>query len=255
MPAARIAASPEQIETQIEPSSQTAPIAPEKINTASVERHDALLSSDEPLRATAKIVPLPVPRPGAVAKASASKTAVRVATPDPMSEPNSDVANLYRSRTRPSPRARRVPSRLSRPPIPKAEGVSVTHWEIYYAVYLATLENPDAICAVSLPFTGRIPFHEPPRLWIAARGQGCRAAASSASTALTQRCRHDTKASGCTPSVRAMASKGAIVLSLWRTHRLLRRSRTGHSLRPGRKPRTFTDKKAPGMKSTWPHMY
>jgi len=81
MPTAGSAASPEQIETRIEPSSQTAPIAPEKMNTASVERHDALLSSDMPLRATAKIVPLPVPRPAAVAKASAPKTAARVAMP------------------------------------------------------------------------------------------------------------------------------------------------------------------------------
>ena len=90
MPAAGIAASPEQIETRIEPSSQTAPIAPEKMNTASVERHDALLSSDMPLRATAKVVPLPVPRPAAVAKASAPKTAARVATP------RSDVGAEFR---------------------------------------------------------------------------------------------------------------------------------------------------------------
>ena len=44
MPAAGIAASPEQIETQIEPSGQTAPIAPEKMDTASVERHNALMN-------------------------------------------------------------------------------------------------------------------------------------------------------------------------------------------------------------------
>jgi len=81
MPAAGIAASPEQIETQVEPSSQTAPIAPEKMNTASVEPHDALLYSDMPPRATAKIVPLPVPRPAAVAKALTPKTAARVAMP------------------------------------------------------------------------------------------------------------------------------------------------------------------------------
>src|SRR2546427_522304 len=48
MPAAGIAASPGQIETQVEPSSQTAPIEPEKMNTAAVERHDALPSSDMP---------------------------------------------------------------------------------------------------------------------------------------------------------------------------------------------------------------
>ncbi len=81
MPAAGIAASPEQIETQVEPSSQTAPIAPEKMNTASVEPHDAVLYSHMPLRATAKIVPLPVPRPAAVAKALTPKTAARVAMP------------------------------------------------------------------------------------------------------------------------------------------------------------------------------
>ena len=81
MPAAGIAASPEQIETQVEPSSQTAPIAPEKMNTASVEPHDAVLYSDMPPRATAKIVPLPVPRPAAVAKALTPKTAARVAMP------------------------------------------------------------------------------------------------------------------------------------------------------------------------------
>jgi len=74
-------ASPEQIETQVEPSSQTAPIAPEKMNTASVEPHDAVLYSDMPPRATAKIVPLPVPRPAAVAKALTPKTAARVAMP------------------------------------------------------------------------------------------------------------------------------------------------------------------------------
>ena len=52
MPAAGIAASPEQIETQVEPSSQTAPIAPEKMT-----------------------------RPAAVAKALTPKTAARVAMP------------------------------------------------------------------------------------------------------------------------------------------------------------------------------
>jgi hypothetical protein len=81
MPAAGIAPSPEQIETQVEPPSQTAPIAPEKMNTASVERHDTLLSSDMSPRATTKIVPLPVPRPADVAKALTPKTAARVAMP------------------------------------------------------------------------------------------------------------------------------------------------------------------------------
>lgn len=51
------------------PSSQTAPIEPEKVNTASAERHDALISSDMPPPAIAKIAPLPVPRPAALAKA------------------------------------------------------------------------------------------------------------------------------------------------------------------------------------------
>jgi hypothetical protein len=68
---------------------------------------------------------------------------------DPVSEPSSDVENLCRSRRRPNPSARRVPSRLSQcsPPTPKADGVILTRWEIYYAVYLATLESRDAICA------------------------------------------------------------------------------------------------------------
>jgi hypothetical protein len=79
MPTAGIAASPEQIETQAEPSRRTAPIEP--MNTALVERHDALMSSDMPPRAIAKMVPLPVPRPAAVAKASTPKTAARVAMP------------------------------------------------------------------------------------------------------------------------------------------------------------------------------
>jgi len=87
VPAAGIAASPEQIETQVEPSSQTAPIEPEKMNTTSVERDDALLSSDVPLssdmppRATAKIVPLPLPRPAAMTKASTPRTAARATKP------------------------------------------------------------------------------------------------------------------------------------------------------------------------------
>jgi hypothetical protein len=79
MTTAGIAASPEQIETQAEPSRRTAPIEP--MNTALVERHDALTSSDMPPRAITKMVPLPVPRPAAVAKASTPKTAARVAMP------------------------------------------------------------------------------------------------------------------------------------------------------------------------------
>jgi hypothetical protein len=79
MATAGIAASPEQIETQAEPSRRTAPI--ESMNTALVERHDALMSSDMPPRGIAKMVPLPVPRPADVAKASTPKTAVRVAMP------------------------------------------------------------------------------------------------------------------------------------------------------------------------------
>jgi hypothetical protein len=68
--AAETAAPPEQVETQVEPSRQRAPLEPEKMNTASVERYDA-----------AKIVPLPVPRPSALAKASTPETAARVAMP------------------------------------------------------------------------------------------------------------------------------------------------------------------------------
>lgn len=79
MATAGIAASPEQIETQAEPSRRTAPIEP--MNTALVERHDALMSSDMPPRGIAKMVPLPVPRPADVAKASTPKTAARVAMP------------------------------------------------------------------------------------------------------------------------------------------------------------------------------
>jgi hypothetical protein len=79
MPTAGIAASPEQIETQTEPSRRTAPIEP--MTTALVERHDALMSNDMPPRAIAKLVPLPVPRPAAVAKASTPKTAARMAMP------------------------------------------------------------------------------------------------------------------------------------------------------------------------------
>jgi hypothetical protein len=79
MPAAEIPPSPEQIEKQVEPSKETAPIEPEKMNTASVERQDALMPSDLPPRAIAKIVPLPVPRPAAMAKAP--KPAARLAMP------------------------------------------------------------------------------------------------------------------------------------------------------------------------------
>ena len=78
MPATGIAASPEQIEMKVEPSG---PIQPEKMNSASVEPYDALISSDMPPRAIAKIVPLPVPRPAALVKAWTSKTAARVAMP------------------------------------------------------------------------------------------------------------------------------------------------------------------------------
>jgi hypothetical protein len=78
---ARIAASPEQIETQADPSSQPAPIGPKKMSTASVGQNDAILSGDMPPGATAKIVPMPVPRPAAVAKASTRKTAARAVTP------------------------------------------------------------------------------------------------------------------------------------------------------------------------------
>jgi hypothetical protein len=77
MPTAGIAASPEQIETQAEPSRRTI----EPMTTALVERHDAPMSNDMPPRAIAKLVPLPVPRPAAVAKASTPKTAARMAMP------------------------------------------------------------------------------------------------------------------------------------------------------------------------------
>src|ERR1700680_4254929 len=53
----------------------------EPMTTALVERHDALMSNDMPPRAIAKMMPLPVPRPAAVAKASTPKTAARVAMP------------------------------------------------------------------------------------------------------------------------------------------------------------------------------
>jgi hypothetical protein len=77
--AAEVAASPEQIETQVQPPSQPASIEPEKMNTASIEQHDAI-SSDAP-RAKPKIVPLPVPRPAALAKVPTPETAARVAMP------------------------------------------------------------------------------------------------------------------------------------------------------------------------------
>jgi hypothetical protein len=77
VPAAEVAASPEQIETQVQPPSQPASIEPEKINTASVEEHDAT-SSGMPPRAKPKIVPLPAPRPAALAKVPTPKTAARV---------------------------------------------------------------------------------------------------------------------------------------------------------------------------------
>lgn len=65
VPEAGIAASPEQIETRVEPSSHTAPIVPP--------------------RSPAKIVPLPLPlplpRPAAMAEASTSRTAARATKP------------------------------------------------------------------------------------------------------------------------------------------------------------------------------
>ena len=76
-PTAGIAASPEK--TQAEPSRRTAPIEP--MSTALVERRDVLMSSGLPPRAIAKLVPLPVPRPASVAKASTPKTAARVEMP------------------------------------------------------------------------------------------------------------------------------------------------------------------------------
>jgi hypothetical protein len=81
MPPAGIAPSPEQIEPQLEPSKQTAPIEPEKMSTASVDRQDALISNDMPPRAMTTTVPLPIPRPLAVAKTSTPKTRARVAMP------------------------------------------------------------------------------------------------------------------------------------------------------------------------------
>src|SRR5262249_28748287 len=77
VPAAEVAASPEQIKTQVQPPSQTASIEPGNMNTASVKQHDAI-SRDMPPRAKPKIVPLPVPRPAALAKVPTPKTAARV---------------------------------------------------------------------------------------------------------------------------------------------------------------------------------
>src|SRR5262249_11684705 len=47
------------------PVPRPAALEPEKMNTASIEQHDAI-SSDMPPRAKPKIVPLPVPRPAAL---------------------------------------------------------------------------------------------------------------------------------------------------------------------------------------------
>jgi cell division protein FtsN len=77
VPAAEVAASPEQIETPVQPPSQTASIEPEKMNTASVEQH-AAISSDMPPRAKPKVVPVPAPRPASLAKVPTPKTAARV---------------------------------------------------------------------------------------------------------------------------------------------------------------------------------
>ena len=104
MPAAGIAASPEQIETQVEPSSQTAPIAPEKMNTASVEPHDALLYSDMPPRATATF--LSPQSPAAVAPPSTPKTAART----PKTAKPSVAAKLNN---------RSHPEQIVKPPAPK----------------------------------------------------------------------------------------------------------------------------------------
>jgi hypothetical protein len=51
------------------------------MNTAPVGQNDAILSRDTALGGTAKIVPVPVPRSAALAKAPPRKTAARVATP------------------------------------------------------------------------------------------------------------------------------------------------------------------------------
>jgi hypothetical protein len=77
VPAAEVAASPEQIETQVQPPRQTASIEPEKMHIASLEQHDAT-SSDMPPLPKPKIVLLPVPRPAALAKVRTPKTAAMV---------------------------------------------------------------------------------------------------------------------------------------------------------------------------------
>ena len=81
VPAAEVAASPEQIETQVQPPGQTASIEPEKMNIAPREQHDTI-SSDMPPRAKPKILPLPVPRPAALAKVPTPKTAAKVKIED-----------------------------------------------------------------------------------------------------------------------------------------------------------------------------
>jgi hypothetical protein len=91
---ATIAAPPERIETPVDPASQTVPIDPKKMNTAAVGQNDEILSSEAPPRSAAKIVPMPVPRPGAVAKASAPKTAARVATPKPAAKPKRGTSTV-----------------------------------------------------------------------------------------------------------------------------------------------------------------
>jgi hypothetical protein len=68
---------PSKSKRRQEPSRRTAPIEP--MNTALVERHDALMSSHMPPRAIAKMAPLPVPRPAAVAKASRLRRLKRAA--------------------------------------------------------------------------------------------------------------------------------------------------------------------------------
>jgi hypothetical protein len=130
MPASEIAASPEQLETQVEPSRQTAPVEPEKMNTASVERQDALISSDMPPQvssdmppqAIAKIVPLPVPRPAALAKPSTPKTA------------------------KPKGPASTVTTHPMQATDSRGGGPEPDPWEIYYAVYLATLPSRRHLC-------------------------------------------------------------------------------------------------------------
>jgi hypothetical protein len=116
MPAAEIAASPEQLDTQVQRSKQTAPLEPEKMTTASVERQDALISSDLPRQARAKTVPLPTPRPAATAKTP--KTAARVTMPRSgvgakiaVHPKPSLIDDTARRRDRPPRRSRRQGSR------------------------------------------------------------------------------------------------------------------------------------------------